>query len=146
MTLLGVFVVPATNPGYHPDKVLEHGKRTYEKKPSLVHRIKFVNIYCLILHTSNDEEYRDIRLRRTLVEVDGPDDDHADGDDNGDGARDGAADRAEEEDENLDQEVDEVSRRFVRVSNATKQGVVGRRGCCKKNIKRRKTKKKLTSY
>ena len=74
--------------------------------------------------TSNNKKDRNVGLRRTLVEVDGSDNDHAQRDDDCDPASDCASDRPKKKEKQLDEEVYKVAGRFVSITYPTEQGVV----------------------
>ena len=74
--------------------------------------------------TSNNKKDRNVGLRRTLVEVDGSNNDHAQRDDDCDPASDCAPDRPQKKEKQLDEEVYKVAGRFVSITYPTEQGVV----------------------
>ena len=82
---------------------------------------------CECLLTSNNEKYRDVGLRGTVVEVDAANDNHTDRDHHGDAAGNGAAYGAQQQEDDLHYEVDHISGCLVRVSDSSKKRIVGRR-------------------
>ena len=80
---------------------------------------------CLL--TSDNEKYWDVGLGRTVVEVDAANDNHTDRDDHGDAAGNGAAYGAQQQQDDFHHEVNGISRGLVRVSDSSKQRIVGRR-------------------
>ena len=73
------------------------------------------------------EKDGDVRLGWAVVEVDAANDNHTDRDHHGDAAGDGAPDGAQQQEDDLHYEVDHISRCLVRVSDSSKQRIVGRR-------------------
>lgn len=77
--------------------------------------------------SSDYEEDWDVGLGWAVVEVDAANDNHTDRDHHGDAAGNGAPDGSQQQEDDLHYEVDHISRCLVRVSDSSKQRIVGRR-------------------